>query len=238
MNPVYSDSYLDEYYNNYTHSEYSQIIIDEQHFTANDNLQIVEKYLGHTGSMLDYGCGNGEHSNVALKRGWDVVGYDVDCATAENISSKYNFEYLCGSFESLSLADEMFDLVYANQVVEHLKAPVKELGLIHGLIKKDGVFLVAVPNIHSLSRRVKFLLEKIGLRRKNIGKYYDSDHHVFYYDKKSICNLLKVAGFEIIYTYNSKKPKLNQNSISKFFRRNIFEKIIPNSALLVLAKKI
>lgn len=238
MNPVYSDSYLTEYYNNYTGDEYSQKVVDEQHFTANDYLKIVEKHLGHTGDMLDYGAGNGEHSNVGLQRGWKVVGYDVDCEVAKTISDKYKYKYVCGPFDKVDWQGNKFDLVYANQVVEHLKDPIESLKTVHSLVKDDGIFLVAVPNIHSLSHRLKFLQEKMGFRKNKIGKYYDTEHHVFYYDKKSITNMLKLAGFDVIYTANSRKAKLNQNKISKFIRRNIIEKVIPNSALFVLARKI
>jgi len=238
MNPVYSDAYLNEYYNNYTGDEYSKKVVDEQHFTANDYLKIVEKHLGHTGSMLDYGSGNGEHSKVGMQRGWDVVGYDVDCEVAKTISEKYNYKYVCGDFEKVDWQSQKFDLIYANQVVEHLKSPIESLRTVHSLIKDDGLFLVAVPNIHSLSHRIKFFQEKMGFRKSKIGKYYDTEHHVFYYDKKSISNMLRLAGFSVIYTANSRKAKLNQNRISKFIRRNIIEKIIPNSALFVLAKKI
>jgi len=237
MNPVYSDSYLDDYYNSYTADEYSQKVVDEQHFTANDYLKLCEKKLGRTGKMLDYGCGNGEHSNIGMQRGWEVTGYDVDCEVAKTISTKFNFKYLCGPFEEIDWNKQTFDLVYANQVVEHLKNPIKALKLVHKLIKDDGLFLVAVPNIHSLSHRIKFFLEKLGFRKDKIGKYYDADHHVFYYDKKSIANMLRLAGFDVVYTSNSRKAKLNQNKISKFIRRNITEKIIPNSALFVVAKK-
>lgn len=238
MNPVYSDAYLDDYYSKYTSEEYSQSVIDEQRYTANDYLSLVSKISGRTGSMLDYGCGNGEHSNIGIQRGWDVVGYDVDCTIAKIISDKYNFEYLCDPFEEVDWNNKSFDLVYANQVVEHLKDPIKALKIIHGIVKDDGLVLVAVPNIYSLSRRIKFLIEKMGFRKGKVGKYYDAEHHIFYYNKNSISNMLKVAGFDVIYTANSKKAKLKQNKISKFIRRNITEKIIPNSALFVIAKKV
>jgi len=237
MNPVYTDSYLNDYYNNYTGDSYSQKVVDEQHFTANDYLEFVEKYLGHTGSMLDYGSGNGEHSKVGLQRGWDVTGYDVDCEVAKKVSEKFKYKYFCGTFADVNWENEKFDLVYANQVVEHLKDPITALKLVRERLKDDGVLLVAVPNIHSLSHRIKFITEKLGLRKDKVGKYYDTEHHVFYYDKISISNMLKKAGFDVISKHNSRKAKLTENKVSKFIRRNITEKIIPNSALFVLAKK-
>ena len=98
--------------------------------------------------------------------------------------------------------------------------------------------IAIIPMKRIQTCRIKFFFEKLGLRRKNIGKYYDSDHHVFYYDKKTIANMLKIVGFETVLTYNSKKPKVGQNPILKFYRRNVFEKLVPNSALLVVAKKV
>lgn len=41
------------------------------------------------------------------------------------------------------------------------------------------------------------MLEKLKLRKKNLGKYYNSDHHVFYYNPSSLAKLLKLNGYEV-----------------------------------------
>lgn len=238
MNPVYSDDYLREYYASYTLPTYAEEVIKEQEYTLNDNLLIIETLAGRRGKLLDFGCGNGQHTLAARLRGWQVVGYDVDCDTTQQVAQAHALDVKCGDFARIDWQGTTFDLIYANQVIEHLKEPVAMLKQFRTLLNDDGLLFVAVPNIRAWSARQKYFLERLGLRRRNIGKYYDSEHHVFYYGKRSLCNMLKLAGFDCVYVRNSRKPKLGENWLFKLIRRNIFERFIPNSAFLVVARKL
>ncbi len=237
MNPVYSDEYLRDYYASYTLPEYSELTVREQQFTLNDNLETVEAITGKRGKLLDFGCGNGQHTISARQRGWQVVGYDVDCDTTQHVAQAHALEVKCGDFAKIDWKGETFDLVYANQVIEHLKDPVAMLKLFHPLLNKDGLLFIAVPNIRAWSARLKFYLEKLGIRRSNIGKYYDSGHHVFYYSKRSLCKILKLNGFECVYVRNARKPKLGAYRILMYLRRNLYERVIATSTFMVIARK-
>ena len=238
MNPVYSDAYLEEYYAGYIGPEYTQKTIDEQHEVAKQNFAAINRFMPNKGEMLDFGLGNGTYAKYARELGWHVSGYDVDCATTNELAKKLDMDIRCGNFDQLAWGNKRFDLIYAHHVVEHLKDPVARLKSFHSILQDHGHLYIGVPNISAWGSRVKYLLEKIGLKNKRVGKYYDSEHHIFYYNPASLKRLLELSGFRLIYKSNASKPKPYQNPLLKFFRQNIKEKISAGAAFFVIAKKI
>lgn len=237
MNPVYSDEYLDDFYSRYIPSEYSKALVEHQDFVVNDNFSAIDKVIHRKGLMLDFGVGDGTHSRHAENEGWKVKGYDVDCKAMDNLKEKFGLDVYCGDFFSIPWKRSGYSLIYLNQVLEHLKSPVKYLEFFHTLLSDDGYLYISVPNIKSTSNKLKIMLEKLGLRKKNIGKYYDSDHHVFYYNPISLVKLLELNGFKAVLVRNCAKPKGNKSALKRFIHKYITERFFYSSTFLVLAKK-
>lgn len=237
MNPVYSDEHLDDFYSHYIPSEYSQTLVDHQNFVVRDNFSAIDNAVDTKGLMLDFGVGDGMHSSYAEKDGWQAKGYDVDCKAMDNLKEKFGLDVYCGDFFSIPWEKASYKLIYVNQVLEHLKSPAKYLEYFHQLLSDDGYLYISVPNIKSTSNKLKFMLEKLKLRKKNVGKYYDSDHHVFYYTPTSLANLLKLNGYEVELVRNCAKPKGNKSKLKIFIHKHITERFFYSSTFLVLAKK-
>ena len=240
MNPVYSDEYLDDYYSAYTviDKDKETEMTDRQAYVINDNFKAIEKTIKNSGDMLDFGIGNGTHSEIARKKGWSVRGYDVDCASTDRLMEKSGIEVKCGDFFDIDWGNEKFDLIYINQVMEHIKDPVNYLKSFYEILNENGNLFITVPNIHATSTRLKYFLEKIKLRRKNIGKYYDSSHHIFYFTPNSLKNILEKNGFEVVYTRNCVKPKIESSKFWLFIRSNVLEKFYSTSTFMMIARKV
>ena len=200
MNPQYTNNYLSEYYSTYTTAEDYDHVKESLLYGHDYYFSLIEKYVD-AGNLLDIGCGNGHLLNAAIKRGWTGQGYDVDKESTHITAKRLDLKVYHGDFFS-NHYDENYDLITMHQVLEHLKEPNKYLKKTHSLIKKDGYIFIAVPNIKSLSNKLKFSLEQLGLRKKNVGKYYDSSHHVLYFEPKTLKNILKNNGFKIIFQRN------------------------------------
>lgn len=238
MNPVYSDDYLSDYYAKYYSGGVdSSEVLEGQGRTNEVKLDIIQRFSSKSGRLFDFGCGNGNFMTSAREQGWQVEGYDVDCDAMEQVAKRLAAPVFCGEFITAELDTEGYDLVHAHHVVEHLKYPSRDLKKINAILKPGGLFYVAVPNIHAASARLKFFLEKIGLRKKNIGKYYDTDHHVFYYHPKSMKKLLESAGFEVLLTMNGSKSHMKKSKIVQFFTYTLTNLIYSNSAFLMIARK-
>lgn len=237
MNPVYSDEYLTDYYSKYIPEEISEKLRQLHTFVTNDNFKAVNTVVKSKGLFLDFGSGDGTHAAYAKEQGWDVIAYDVDEASTSNIKQRFNVEAVSGDFFKIDWNGRKFNLVYANQVIEHLKQPVKYLAQLKSILDEHGYLFIAVPNISSLSNRFKRFLEKLNIRRKNIGNYYDTSHHVFYFDPISMQNLLKQSGFEVVYLRNCRKPTPGNSWLKKIIDKYVVERFLSTSTFLLLAKK-
>ncbi len=241
MNPVYSDEYLADYYSKYyegaDNSLQEQSALEGQRRNNAVKMDILAKFIEKPGNLFDFGCGNGNFLEYTKKLGWQGEGYDVDCAAMKPVADRLGTKIYCGDFIETDVPEASFDLVHAHHVVEHLKDPVRDIKKLHKLIKPGGYLYVAVPNINGYSSRLKFFLEKIGLRKKNIGKYYDTDHHIFYYSPKSLHHLLESNGFKVHLSMTGSKATMSENKWVQFFSYYLTAKLCAGSAFLVIASK-
>ncbi len=242
MNPVYSDEYLNDYYSTYIDLEQTRtndgILADKYTHVVNDNFNALEEVVNTKGEMLDFGIGNGVHAEKAIEKGWNVRGYDVDCATTATLMERTGIEVKCGDFFKIDWGNKKFDLIYSNQVMEHLKDPVSYINHFDDILNKNGCLFITVPNIHSTSSRIKFFLEKLKLRKHNIGKYYDSEHHIFYYTPVSLKNILEGNGYKVLLTRNCVKPKVEGSKLWLFISNKILERFYSTSTFVMIARKI
>jgi 2-polyprenyl-3-methyl-5-hydroxy-6-metoxy-1,4-benzoquinol methylase len=235
MNPQYSDADLDEFYS----SPYlAQQDFDLWHPVAmligDYHLSKVEKFIA-PGSLLDIGCGKGHFVEAAANRGWAVEGYDVDKATVDEVATRVGIKTSSGDFFSSDFGT--YDLVTLNAVLEHLKYPNRYLEKVSSLVKRGGYLFILVPNIRSLSFRFKYWLERLGIRSKKTGNYYDTDHHVLYFSPTTLARLLARHGFDVVYSRNGHGAKPKQTDFKRWRLKYLVEPLYPRSVFLVVARK-
>lgn len=237
MNPQYEDHYIHQYYVD------SYIDADRSKSHLVSNLSSYELYLGRIerylapGKLLDIGCGNGSLLAVARDRGWQISGYDVDSNSTKAVSERlgetniYTGDFLC------LCESQKYDAITLNQVLEHVKKPNEYLQKIRHLLADGGYVFVAVPNIHSVSNKLKFILESAGIRRKNVGKYYDTYHHLLYFTPSTLRRLLAKHGFASVNSGNCHKTTRRESRAAQFFKNKISGRVFPSSAFFVIAQK-
>lgn len=184
MNPQYSDAYLTHFYNLYQagekqHHKYKDASVPRKRLHEY-NLTEIELYVDK-GRFLSVGSGNGFDLEVALERGWEVEGFDLDEAFNKQLSDKLKIPVRSGIFMNIPYEKNYFDCVYLNHVLEHPKNPGEYLEKIKSILKPGGILYLACPNIDSISNRIKTGMEKLGLRNKK-AKHYDTWQHLFYYN--------------------------------------------------------
>lgn len=235
MNPQYSDAYLTGYYANYIRVEPQN---DEPNrFLHNYNLDLIEAAGAVPGQLLDIGCGRGHLLRAARKRGWQVTGFDVDPDTVAEVAGAHDLQIHSGNFLDLPLPSGTFDVVTMHHVLEHLKDPVAVLERVREVLRPGGLLFVALPNIEGLSSTIKYSLEKMGLRRKGLGSYYDADHHLFYFSPRSLGRLLDAQRFRVVATQSAPKIRPQDSSRIRTIRRRTTDKLLLRSSFLVIARK-
>ncbi len=242
MNPQYSDQYLNEFYSGYTDDNEDEIWREPCHYGFGVYLSLTEKAMQREAgpiaskTLFDFGCGCGLFLELAQSKGWQVEGYDVDPVTTQSVAERLSCSVHSGDFFSLKI-DKKFSLVIMHQVLEHLKNPVTYFKKIKDILEPRGFVFVAVPNISSASNRMKYFLEKIKVRKKRVGAYYDTSHHLFYYNRDSLTRLLDQMGFDVVYHRNCHKTYPGQSSWKRFIAHTITDHLFSNSAFFVVARK-
>lgn len=130
-------------------------------------------------SALDVGAGNGAWTALLLSHGFDATGIDP---YAEESSAP---RILTCSLEDAPFENQSIDLITFMHVLEHLKDPVKSLGIAVSLLKPGGLLVVEVPNIESLG----YVLFK-----KRWFPLDDIPSHISHFSRESLSYLVRQTG--------------------------------------------
>lgn len=97
--------------------------------------------------VLDAGCGRWNRMFINRKSCcW--VGSDTNFYSVKN-NKLINFGIVC-DIQQQGFKDETFDLIVANDVVEHLENPKSFINASYKMLKKNGYLVIATPNRNSL----------------------------------------------------------------------------------------
>lgn len=160
----------------------------------------VKKFLPRNegGILLDVGSGNLEFKDLAEKKGYKYLGFDIDQKTISPRGSAYDIPY----------EEETFDVVLCTDVLEHLKYDAKAINEIRRVLKKNGLFILHVPN-----RNQKHILidkppeqedhERIGYDPVELYTlFYGWENHTYY----ATFNAFEMIAWDINYAANNHIP--------------------------------
>lgn len=94
-------------------------------------------------TVLDIGCGEGQHSSAFLKAGKRVAAINL-CETVFMQENRDKMEILLGDFNEYPFTGS-FDCVWASHVLEHQYNAHQFLRKIHSVLKEGGILAVTVP---------------------------------------------------------------------------------------------
>ncbi len=100
------------------------------------------------GQLLDVGCGNAWSAYAFARRGFDVVGVDLN-ANAFEPPALPNLRLREGSVLSLPFADASFDLIAGYQMLEHVPDPEAALREMLRVVRPGGTISIVSPNLLS-----------------------------------------------------------------------------------------
>lgn len=135
-------------------------------------------------SMLDIGCGLGQHLDIGQELGWDVVGVDVNPRAVELNSGRHKTVH--SSIEQLDL-EQKFDLIILLEVLEHLRDPRACLEKILQFMHDDSILVLTTIDAGSL-------------RARTMGSswYHIHREHLHYFHRASLTHIAERAGHEVI----------------------------------------
>lgn len=103
--------------------------------------------------LLEVGCGDGTRLHLLKKQGWTVTGQDVDQKAIAHAKRKYGMAVALGPLAEIGFADNRFDAIIMNHVIEHILDPVQLLTECNRILKPGGRIVMTTPNVDSLGHR-------------------------------------------------------------------------------------
>jgi SAM-dependent methyltransferase len=171
----------------------------------------AKKYLKPNSSILDFGCGPCDKGAVLQLLGYKCFGYD-DLQDAwhkipgnkEKILkfvSDQGIVFKLAENGPIPFGSESFDMVMANDVLEHLHdSPRELLNDLLGLAKPNGLLLITVPNAVNIRKRLEVLRGGTNLPRYE-GYYWYPDPwrgHIREYVEGDLRQMAQYLGLQIL----------------------------------------
>jgi 2-polyprenyl-3-methyl-5-hydroxy-6-metoxy-1,4-benzoquinol methylase len=152
--------------------------------------KIIEREIAKRGkvALLDYGCGDGYWSLVFSQfSACEVTGVDYNPLRLERAKAgAKNAKFIEADLrETTNKVTGKFDIVFCNQVVEHIGNDVAFLKNMADRIKKDGVVIIGTTNEGCFTQRFRNYFNR------------EKTDHVHFYTEKEIKNKIEKAGFII-----------------------------------------
>jgi O-antigen biosynthesis protein len=132
---------------------------DESHSIQ---VSIQVRYIPPKSRVLELGCASGYMSGyLEQSLGCRVTGLEYDTAAAAIAAERCSEVHIVDldSPDALKVAESSapYDVLYAANVLEHLKYPERVLQQAYSLLKPDARLIVALPNIANWQFRLRLL---------------------------------------------------------------------------------
>jgi 2-polyprenyl-3-methyl-5-hydroxy-6-metoxy-1,4-benzoquinol methylase/quercetin dioxygenase-like cupin family protein len=156
----------------------------------------VLSLVGERKRVLELGCATGSMSRLLRERACAVVAVERDAQAAADAAAHCE-RVLVGDIDDLSILDsldgDLFDVVVAADVLEHLREPQETLRRLRPLLAAGGYLVASVPNVAHGSVRLALLEGRFPYAATGL---LDRDHLRFF-TRESLEEMLASGGFLI-----------------------------------------
>jgi SAM-dependent methyltransferase len=130
-------------------------------------MEYIDSFLSgipKTAKILDMGCGEGHLVEKCRKSGYDIIGLDLNYSS-DSVKK--------GDIRYTPFKTNEFDVILCLDVLEHLNFSDQDLALkeIHRILNKEGIALLALPNLAHFISRISFLLSGSLIRTSSIERH-------------------------------------------------------------------
>jgi 2-polyprenyl-3-methyl-5-hydroxy-6-metoxy-1,4-benzoquinol methylase len=193
----------------------------------------VESVIGRKGRLLDVGTGEGTLLLAAAERGWTPEGTEIASVMVHHMREKFGLTIHQGVLEELDLTPRSFDAIVMNHVLEHVSDPKITLEKVAELLAPGGAVRIEVPNLASLSNRVKSFQSRFGLKR-NRWKHYSPDHHFWFFTPRTLKATLESAGLSVL-SVSAPSRQWGERSAADDFANAVYRKTLWGGHLVAYA---
>ena len=163
-------------------------------------------------TILDVGCAQGTLALLLAERGHHVTAVDLRPAFLEYARSRHthgDIRFLAANV----LEDDIpgsYDLIYANQIVEHLVHPEQLLLRMRARLKPGGRLVMTTPNGDYFKNALPSFRQLGNVKDwEHMQHTADSDGHFYAYSREELVELFEAAGFGEIKSIFFESPMIS-----------------------------
>lgn len=143
--------------------------------------------------ILDIGCQSGDVCYQLYENGHEPYGIDILEKLIDTARDKYpKIDFRVGNCETkISFEDKSFDVVWAGDVIEHIRFTDTFINEVNRVLKPGGLFILTTP----MHNRLKNIIISL----YNFEMHFDPEFpHLRFYTLKSLRRVLETRGFRIV----------------------------------------
>jgi 2-polyprenyl-3-methyl-5-hydroxy-6-metoxy-1,4-benzoquinol methylase len=150
--------------------------------------------VGETKSVLELGCSSGYMSEAMRRHGCRIIGVEIDRQAAAEAAT-YCDRVIEGDLDELDLVREvsgqLFDVIVAADVLEHLRRPERVLASLSQLLTPHGYVVASIPNVAHGAVRLALLHGRFPYADKGLL----DRTHLRFFTRDSMEELFDRSGF-------------------------------------------
>jgi SAM-dependent methyltransferase len=139
--------------------------------------------------VLDLGCGRGRLLQLLRAYGspqWELFGIEMGAGGGVRIEGIRTYE---GIYEQFELPEAPFNLIVAQQVIEHAYSPAKMMAKIHHDLLPGGYAVIDTPNFNGIDRKL--------FGGGSWGGYH-FPRHMTLFTPDTLARLARDSGFDVV----------------------------------------
>lgn len=199
LRSYYAQKYFQEARGSYQHSyDFAELAFFQAKLEQRWHLLqkiFADKTTTTSMRMLDVGCGEGYALAFFRAKGWQVKGIDFSSSGVESKNPSCRDVLAVGDvFELLKqeiASGQKYQVVWLQNVLEHVLDPIALLSSLRELVEKDGVTVVTVPNDCSI-------VQQAALENGHIENAFwvTPPDHLSYFSVDSLKSIAAFTGWE------------------------------------------
>lgn len=180
-------------------------------------LALAEKYAAQ--SILDVGCAQGTLALTLAERGRSVTAVDIRPAFLDYARSRWERGDV--RFTAANIFDEPplgeFDLVFANQIIEHVVYPAELLRKLSRYVRPGGFLVATTPN-HDYFRSKLPSYRELGDPKQHEHRQFTAGggDHFFAYTEAELRDAAAEAGLEVTEAFHFETPFISGHFLMRF----------------------
>jgi SAM-dependent methyltransferase len=144
------------------------------------------------GQIIDIGCGEGWVLHWFYNNGWNVKGLDYS-AFGIGTHNPEMLQYFCDGdiYKNLKNLNGQFDIIWLQNVLEHVLNPKQLLLRIKHLMMPDSILMIQVPNDFSVIQHKLLAMNCIDREF-----WITAPDHISYFNRNGLENLCSATGLK------------------------------------------